>query len=42
MERVSILERDDFMVDSSEKGGDWSSPNAEPMLSSQVGGFELL
>ena len=25
-------EKDDFMVDSSEKGGDWSSPNAEPVL----------
>ena len=35
-------ERDVFMVDSGEKGGDWSSPNAEPMLSSQVGGFKLL
>ena len=35
-------EKDDFMVDSSEKGGDWSSPNAEPVLPSQVGGVELL
>ena len=35
-------ERDDFMVDSSVKGGDWSSPDVEPVLPSQVAGFELL
>ena len=35
-------ERDDFMVDSGEKGGDWSNPDAKPVLLSQVGGFDLL
>ena len=35
-------EKDDFMVDSGAKGGDWSSPDVEPVLPSQVGGFELL
>ena len=35
-------ERDDFMVDSGAKGGDWSCPDVEPMLPSQMGGFELL
>ena len=35
-------ERDDFMVDSSEKGGEWSNTDVEPVVSSQVGGFDLL
>ena len=30
------------MVDSGEKGGEWSNPDAVPVLPSQVGGFELL
>ena len=41
-EGLCFGERDDFMVDSGAKGGDWSSPDAEPVLPSQVGGFELL
>ena len=41
-EDLCFGERDDFMVDSGDKGGDWSSPNAEHVLSSQVGGVELL
>ena len=41
-EDLCFREKDDFMVDSSEKGGDWSSPNAELVLPSEVGGVELL
>ena len=41
-EGLCFGERDDSMVDSGAKGGDWSSPNAELVLLSQVGGFELL
>ena len=41
-EDLCFGERVDFMVDSGEKGGDWSNPDAELVLPSQVGGFELL
>nr|POE97488.1 hypothetical protein CFP56_05481 [Quercus suber] len=41
-EDLCFGERDDFMVVSGEKGGDWSSPNAEPVVPSQVGGVEVL
>ena len=30
------------MVDSGEKGGEWSNTDVEPMVPSQVGGFNLL
>ena len=41
-EDLCFGERVDFMVDSGEKGGDSSNPDAELVLLSQVGGFELL
>ena len=41
-EDLCFGERDDLMVAPGVKGGDYSSPTVEPMLPSQVGGFELL
>nr|POF21481.1 hypothetical protein CFP56_18520 [Quercus suber] len=41
-EDLCFGENDDLMVVSGAKGGDCSSPDVEPMLPSQVGGFKLL
>ena len=41
-EDLCFGERDDFMVDSGEKGGEWSNIDVEPVVLSQVGGFDLL